>query len=87
MESGKLYVRSRGTDIWSAEITGVGSPSEITTLKNFHANHVKDTFTFEDKTQSPTINRTCVFLSNLRVNYLGNARYEWRCLIAETTTA
>jgi hypothetical protein len=94
VESGKVYKRSKGTDLWRCELQGTGSSADIQTLINFHAQMTTDVFTFEDKSfSSGQINRICVFrkrgadLSAIDYKNMSYEHWIWTALIEETTLA
>lgn len=87
MESGKQYVRSRGTDLNSFELVGLGTSADKTTLHNFYEQQAKDVFTFQDKSFSPQVDRVVVFAAPPEWEETVFEAFHWRCTLIETTQA
>lgn len=87
MESGKVYVRSRGTDQWQLELQGIGAAADLTTLSNFYEQQAKDVFTFQDKSFSPQVDRVMVFAGPPEWEETTYEYFLWRVRFLETTQA
>src|SRR5579859_1517579 len=87
MESGKLYVRSKGSDLMQLELTGLGTEADVTTLQNFYEQQALQIFTFQDLSFTPQVNRIVAFGAPLEFEEVMNAYFQWKCTLVETTLA
>jgi hypothetical protein len=87
MESGKLYIRSKGTDPWQFDLVGIGSPDDVLTLEQFYELMAKDIFTFQDKSFTPEIDRVVAFGGTIEADETDNIYMIWKCTLIETTLA
>jgi len=87
VESGKMYVRSKGTDQWILDLVGIGSSADMTTLLNFYEAQATDIFKFQDKSFSPQVDRIVVFAAPPEWDEVGYEQFEWKCTLVETTLA
>lgn len=87
MESGKLYIRSKGTDLWQIDLTGLATSANIVTLQTFYEAQAQDIFTFQDKSFNPEVDRVVAFGATLQVDETAYEYFIWRVTLVETTLA
>jgi len=86
LESGKQYVRAKGTDLTVWELTGRCSGAERKTLLDFYELHAVCGCTFSDAEYTPAEDHIVQFQAKPEIQRAGYENFVWKCSLTETTT-
>jgi hypothetical protein len=87
MASGKVYVRSYGTDIPVWNLTGKCTGAERLALIQFYEAKVAEGFTFRNQFVNPSEDQMVVMTTRPRFTPIGLDCFMWELTLKETTTA
>lgn len=87
LASGKMYIRSQGTDLPVWELTGECSLAERVTLLQFYELHACCGCTLTDERYSPAEDHVVQFQEKPDFKQSAYGRVIWTCTLVETTVA
>jgi hypothetical protein len=87
MESGKIYVRSKGSDLRVFNLAGECSVAEYESLLTFYEAHAVCGCTLHDESYSPAQDWPVVFTAPPDFEESTYDTVRWTCTLRQTTTA